>query len=101
MYAIRSYYEIELTADRSNISADGQDLSFITVRALDKNGIPCPLADNKITFEVSGNGTIAGVGNGNQASLESLQGDNIKLFSGMALFRITSYNVCYTKLLRC
>jgi len=83
-------YKIELTADRSNISADGQDLSFITVRALDKNGIPCPLADNKITFEVSGNGTIAGVGNGNQASLESLQGDNIKLFSGMALLIVKS-----------
>lgn len=44
--------KVELIADRTEIMADGSDLSFITVRILDKEGNVCPRADNLVNFEV-------------------------------------------------
>lgn len=75
-------YRIELSADRSNISADGRDLSFINVKVLDKNGILCPDATNKIRFKVSGNGRFEAVANGDPSSLESFQKPEMSLFHG-------------------
>ncbi len=76
---------IELTADRPVITADGNDLSFVTVRILDKDGRFCPLADNLVNFTIDGPATIAAVDNGNAASVESFQAPHRKAFSGMAL----------------
>ncbi len=84
--------EIKLSADRSILKANDVDLSFITVEVLDENGIHCPTANNLIEFNVNGQGTIAGVGNGNSASLEPLQSDKISLFSGKALLIISATN---------
>ena len=42
--------KIELVADRSTIHADGDDLSFVTARVVDKDGHVCPNADNEISF---------------------------------------------------
>ena len=53
-------YAIQLTPDRNTISATGEDLSFVLVEAYDKNGNPCPLADNLINFKIDGAGEIAG-----------------------------------------
>src|SRR5689334_15315185 len=76
---------IVLTADRQVIKADGTDLSFVTVRVVDKNGTLVPAADNLIKFDVSGQGWIAGVGNGNQISHEPFKASQRKAFHGMAL----------------
>ncbi|MFC7339022.1 beta-galactosidase GalB [Haloferula chungangensis] len=73
-----------LEADRAVISADGEDLSFITVKILDKDGNFCPKADHELTFEIDGPAEIAGVNNGDPASLESFQGNQRRAFSGMA-----------------
>jgi len=77
--------KIELVPDRTTIQADGKDLSFITVRVLDKDGNLVPNADNLVTFKVAGSGQIAGVGNGYQASLEPFKTDRRKAFKGMCL----------------
>jgi beta-galactosidase len=77
--------KIVLTADRQAIRADGSDLSFVTVKVVDKNGTSVPLADNLIRFEVTGPGSIAGVDNGNQISHESFKANQRKAFHGMAL----------------
>jgi beta-galactosidase len=82
--------KIELIPDRSTISADGRDLSFVTVKILDKNGIPVPDADNLVRFEISGPGHIAGVDNGYQASLEPFKANYRKAFKGMCLAIIQS-----------
>lgn len=76
-------HHIELMPDRSQIKADGKDLSFITVRVVDKNGNLCPLAENEITFKVKGVGIYRAGANGNPASLESFQIPRMKVFSGM------------------
>jgi len=77
--------KIELTADRKNIKADGTDLSFITVRVLDKAGNVVPNADNLVDFKVEGNGFIAGVDNGFQASVEPFKASYRKAFHGLCL----------------
>jgi beta-galactosidase len=77
--------QIVLIPDRKTIKADGVDLSFVTVKIVDRNGTLVPLADNLIKFEVSGDGAIAGVDNGNQISHESFKGKQRKAFHGMAL----------------
>jgi beta-galactosidase len=81
---------IRLTADRQTIKADGKDLSFITVEALDANGNPVPTADNLITFTVEGNGFIAGTDNGDSTDPNSLKLPQRKLFNGKALVVVQS-----------
>jgi len=81
---------IELTADRTSIDADGKDLSFITVKMKDANGVLVPDADNLIRFEVEGEGEIAGVGNGNPISLESNKGKQRRAFNGTCLVILKS-----------
>lgn len=78
-------WQIKLTPDRKIIKSDGLDLSFILVEAFDKNGNPCPLAENQIKISISGPGRIAGVGNGNPQSMDPFQSDFVKLFAGKAL----------------
>ena len=83
-------YAIQLTPDRNTINATGEDLSFVLVEAYDKNGNPCPLADNLINFKIDGAGEIAGVGNGDQKSYEPFQADYRKLFYGKAMLIVRS-----------
>ncbi|RNL52609.1 DUF4982 domain-containing protein [Pedobacter jejuensis] len=82
--------KIELIADRKNIKADGKDLSFITVRILDAAGNVVPSADNMVDFKLEGNGLIAGVDNGFQASLEPFKANYRKAFHGLCLAIIQS-----------
>jgi len=76
---------IVLVPDRKTIKTDGTDLSFITVKVVDRNGTVVPMADNLIKFKVIGDGAIVGVDNGYQASHESFKGKQRKAFHGMAL----------------
>ncbi|WP_373735783.1 glycoside hydrolase family 2 TIM barrel-domain containing protein [Bacteroides heparinolyticus] len=77
--------QIRLTPDKSTISADGKDLSFVTVEILDKDGNLCPNAENDVTFAVAGAGFIAGVDNGNPVSLEKFKANHRKAFYGKCL----------------
>lgn len=77
--------KLQLTADRKSIRANGNDLSFITVKVLDANGTLVPEAGNEITFAVSGPGEIAATDNGNAADLVSFSSKERKAFSGLAL----------------
>lgn len=82
--------KIELAADRKNITADGKDLSFITVKITDPKGIAVPNADNLVQFEIEGAGKIVGVGNGNAMSQESAKSNERKAFSGLCQVIIQS-----------
>ncbi|CQR47245.1 Beta-galactosidase [Paraliobacillus sp. PM-2] len=76
---------VRLTADRQVIDADGNDLSFITVDVVDDKGTIVPNAENLVHFDVSGNGSLVGVDNGNAASVERYKANKRKAFSGKAL----------------
>lgn len=84
---------IELSADRSSIRSNDHDLSFITVKIVDKNGIMVPNADNDVKFKLSGaDSFLAGVDNGSQTSHESFKADHRKAFNGLALAIIGAKN---------
>lgn len=82
--------QIDLIPDRREIDADGNDLSFITVKVVDKDGNFCPLADNLIHFKIEGPATIAAVGNGNAATTEPFQANYRKAFNGLCMLIIKS-----------
>lgn len=84
--------KIVLEADRNVISADGMDLSFITVKVLDKEGTLVPYADNLVHFNISGEGKIAGVDNGQETSHEPFKADYRKAFNGLCLAVVQSNN---------
>ena len=76
---------IELIADRELIKSDGEDMVFVTVRVVDKEGNLCPNSDNLINFEIQGQGAIVAVGNGNAATTEHFQSNKRKAFSGQCM----------------
>jgi beta-galactosidase len=75
---------IRLTADRTEISADGQDVAALRVEVLDKEGRAVPTADNMIDFKVTGEGALIGVGNGDPNCQESDKEPRRSLFNGLA-----------------
>ncbi|MDE6349360.1 MAG: DUF4982 domain-containing protein [Bacteroides sp.] len=83
MHTAGAPHHIELVADRTTLHADGEDLSFVTVKVVDKDGNLCPLAENEIRFRVKGAGTYRAGANGNPASLENFQTPRMKVFNGM------------------
>ena len=74
---------IELVADRNEIKADGKDLSFVTVRVVDKEGNLCPDAQHLIKYAVKGAGTYRAGANGDPTSLELFHVPQMKVFNGM------------------
>jgi beta-galactosidase len=83
---------IRLIPDRSRIAGDGDDLSFITVRIEDRNGVLCPEADNQVQFRITGAGRIEAVDNGNAASVEPFHADRRTAFKGLALVIVRGLN---------
>ncbi|MBN1999056.1 DUF4982 domain-containing protein, partial [candidate division KSB1 bacterium] len=83
-------YQLKLTPDRRTIKANGVDLSYILVEAVDNKGSLCPLADNKIDIKVNGTGKIAGVGNGNPQSMTGFLSNSVNLFYGKAMLIVKS-----------
>ncbi len=83
---------LRLTTDRSVLHADGQDLSFVTVEAVDEQGRLQPHADQEVEFSLDGPGVIAAVGNGDAQDPASYQGNRRKLYQGRALVVIRTSN---------
>ncbi|RVT79637.1 glycoside hydrolase family 2 protein [Flavobacterium sufflavum] len=77
---------IRLSTDRSTINADLNDLSYINVEIIDQKGNIVPNVDDlEITYQLTGNASIAGVGNGNVADMSSFQQNHKKVYQGRGL----------------
>lgn len=76
---------LTLSPDRGEINGDGSDLSFITVTVVDRDNNPVPHAANMVNFSIEGPGTIAGVDNGSQTSMEPFRAEYRKAFNGKCL----------------
>ena len=83
---------VEGCTDEHNVllNADGNDLAFVTVSLLDKDGNEYPLADDELTFEVTGAGTFKAACNGDATSLEPFTHPHMKLFSGKLVVIVQS-----------
>lgn len=87
--------ELILTAEyaddnRKALTADGDDMAFVTVSLADKDGNFCPTADDELTFEVTGTGTYQAACNGDATSLEPFNGTQMKLFAGRLVVVVRS-----------
>ena len=82
--------QISMQADRASIKADGTDLSFVTIKITDKNGLMVPRSKNLIKFEISGAGEIVATDNGDATDLSSFQSKSRKAYNGMALVIVRS-----------
>lgn len=75
---------LRLRPDRRRLRADGQDLAFILVEAVDDQDRLVQSAAQEVTFSLAGPGQIAAVGNGDGQDPASYQGTTRKLFRGRA-----------------
>ncbi|CAH0304627.1 Beta-galactosidase BoGH2A [Pedobacter sp. Bi36] len=82
--------KITLTADRKEILANGQDLSYIAIEVTDKAGTIQPNATNRLHFKIEGPGVIAGVDNADLKDFEQYVGNTRKAWKGKALVVIKS-----------
>lgn len=76
---------LNITADRTTVTADGHDLSFITVAVTDGSGDIVPYATDSITFSISGPGEIVSTDNGDPSDQTPFPSLTRKAFSGLAL----------------
>ena len=72
------------------LKANGNDLAFITVSMTDKDGTPCPTANNDLMFEVTGDGVFQAACNGDPTSLEPFTKPQMKLFNGQLVVVVKS-----------
>jgi len=77
---------IRLIADRNTIKADINDLSYVSAEIVDEKGSVVPYIDDiEITYQLTGNATIAGVGNGSFDDASSFQQNHKKVYQGRGL----------------
>ncbi len=85
--------KIILTADRSLIKADANDLSFITATIVDADGNIVPDANNLISFSTKGEAEVIATDNGLQTSMESFKSNQHKAFNGLCLSVVQSKEI--------
>lgn len=77
--------QLSAKADRKQITADGKDLAYVEVDVTDADGNIIPNAEDRVTFEVEGNGELVGVDNGSAPDHDSYKGNNKRALSGKVL----------------
>ncbi len=81
---------LRLVPDRTTIHADAQDMSFVQVEVVDKDGHVQPNAEEAVHFVLTGPGAIAGLGNALLKGNEPYQGTDCHVFHGRALIVLRS-----------
>jgi beta-galactosidase len=82
--------QILMQADRLKIAADGLDLSYITVKIADKDGLLVPRSKNHLSFAIDGPGEIVATDNGDATSFEPFQAPEHNAYNGLALVIVRS-----------
>jgi beta-galactosidase len=83
-------HTLRLTADRTNITADGKDLSYVTIEIVDEDGNLCPRAANLLFFEVQGEGTLVALCNGDPTDQTSFASNYMNAFNGKLVATLKS-----------
>ena len=83
-------HHLELSADRTIISPDGKDISFVTVRVVDKDGNLAPDDGRLLKFKVTGSGSFRAAASGNPASLDTFHLPQHHAFSGQLVALVQS-----------
>ena len=83
-------YEIILTPNKQELLANGEDLVFLEISLIDKNGLPVSNANNRVTVSVTGQGRLLGLDNGDSTDSDEYKGISRRLFSGKLMAIIGS-----------
>jgi len=75
---------IRLTADRTEIDADGEDVAMVTAEALDKEGRAVPTASNLISFRYQGPARCLAWATAIPTARKATRVLNARFFSGLA-----------------
>lgn len=81
---------LRLTPDCTTLKADGQDLCYVTVEVLDKDGNICPNAEIPFTMSVEGDAKLAGAGNANMQDQDSYTDNKCQTWKGRAIIVLRS-----------
>lgn len=76
---------IVLTANRKEVSLFRKELVFVTANIVDKNGVVCPLANNRIQFKVSPEAKVIATDNGDATNLESFANSSREAYNGKCI----------------
>ena len=77
-------YAIELVPEENRSLKSGtDDLAYVTVRIVDRDGNLCPEAQHSVRFSVKGSGTYRAGANGDPTNLELFHLPRMKVFNGM------------------
>ena len=76
-------HHIELVSNRNELTADGKDLAYVTVKVVDKDGNPCPTDNRQINFSAKGTGKYRAAANGDPTNLEQFHLPKMHAFNGM------------------
>lgn len=75
---------LKLTADRAQIDANRNDLSFVKIEIVDKNGHLVPLDSAEIKLSIIGSGELVASGNANPGDMGSVNNPIVKSWKGKA-----------------
>ena len=75
-------HHLEVVPDRMQLTADGKDLAYLTVRVVDKDGNLCPADNRLVTFSVKGAGIFRAAANGDATCLDLFHLPRMHAFSG-------------------
>ena len=81
---------LRLTADRRTIAADGQDLAFVTIEVVDREGLLCPDAAISCDVAVSGRGSLLAVANADLKDTEPYTSLHVTTWKGRAMLVVRS-----------
>jgi beta-galactosidase len=81
-------HRLQLTSDRDAITADRNDLAYVTCEVLDRQGQVVPDAANLLRFQVTGAGELAAQANGNPRDAVSYRAPRRHAHEGRCLLVI-------------
>ena len=77
--------KLVMNADCKEVSADGEDVAMFAVEVRDSHDRVVPITDNEVTFKVTGDGKLIGLGNGDPTDQAPDKGSSRKAFSGLCM----------------
>ena len=81
---------IILKPDRTSLFANGEDMIFVEVSVVDKDGNPVENARSRINVSLGGAGRLVGMDNGDSTDYEQYKSSSRRLFSGRLLIMIAA-----------
>ena len=84
--------EIKVTASKTSLKANNEDVAILEVTIVDKNGIPVPDATQEIKVDITGPAKLIGLDNGNQSDVSAFKSNKRKGYEGRLLITLQATN---------